>query len=80
MSNSYITLGQGRNSIFQHVTGVLFLKEFEVSWSWNTLLSAGGMFPQKLFFKVCNLAHSGVSSDIIMTNIFKKNYIFLSKR
>ena len=37
MSNAYyVTLGQGRKSIFKH-RGIIF-REFVVSWSWNTLL------------------------------------------
>ena len=35
MSNAYVTLGQGRKSIFKH-RGIIF-REFVVSWSWNTL-------------------------------------------
>ena len=33
---AYVTLGQGRKSIFKH-RGIIF-REFEVSWSWDTLL------------------------------------------
>ena len=35
---TYITLGHERNFIFKHVIRVSFLRELEVSWSWNTLL------------------------------------------
>ena len=63
MSNAYVTLGQGRKSIFKH-RGIIFRECGLLVLEHTAKAACSG---EKYFFKWCNLAHSGVSSDIIMT-------------